>query len=526
MQPRKLNILFAFFCYGGNGGIATCNPFLRGWFAETLLALKQDPRIGEIRDMTYSDTPITMTRNRSVVDARKYGSDVLIMIDSDNVPDLYKHERGGAKPFVQSSYDFLYKHYDRGPVVLAAPYCGPPPEELVYIFEWTNNESHHPNLDCALKMVSRTDAAKRTGIAEAGALPTGISMWDVRAFELTEPKKKGDKPWFDYEWGDIYGSEKGSTEDVFATREISLAGLVKLGYNPLFCNWDAWGGHVKQKMVGPPAVPMASDVCQVFADAVRRAETAGERTVMAGHDDPNWNPAEHPLMPERVWDELVVARHGRRIQRLGFCAPDGEYDALSRLVSDRCGPMKKLLLVEVGSWVGESAIAMLRNVWCESNIFCVDPFTGNPKDDSSKALVYFGADRIRRTFKENLAPEYEQKRVTLLDVKSLDAVHSFEEETIDFVYIDAQHEYEDVKADIEAWVHKVREGGTIAGHDYCNAFPGVIKAVDEIFGDYVNVLPDARIWWVDVSAWRHNAKIVIASNGHTEEEPCLSTPKN
>jgi predicted O-methyltransferase YrrM len=51
----------------------------------------------------------------------------------------------------------------------------------------------------------------------------------------------------------------------------------------------------------------------------------------------------------------------------------------------------------------------------------------------------------------------------------------------DFVFIDADHSYPSVKADILAWVPKVCRGGILAGHDYDPAWPGVVQAVDEIF---------------------------------------------
>jgi hypothetical protein len=53
----------------------------------------------------------------------------------------------------------------------------------------------------------------------------------------------------------------------------------------------------------------------------------------------------------------------------------------------------------------------------------------------------------------------------------------------DFIFIDAAHSYEAVKADIASWKAKVRPGGWFGGHDYHAAFPGVIRAVDEAFPD-------------------------------------------
>ena len=57
----------------------------------------------------------------------------------------------------------------------------------------------------------------------------------------------------------------------------------------------------------------------------------------------------------------------------------------------------------------------------------------------------------------------------------------YKDQTLDFVFIDASHDYENVKKDILSWLPKVKIGGIIAGHDYSGDFPGVIQAVDEIF---------------------------------------------
>lgn len=56
-------------------------------------------------------------------------------------------------------------------------------------------------------------------------------------------------------------------------------------------------------------------------------------------------------------------------------------------------------------------------------------------------------------------------------------------ESLDFVFVDADHHYEAVRSDIEHWWPKVRPGGWFGGHDYHEKFRGVIRAVDESFGD-------------------------------------------
>ena len=51
---------------------------------------------------------------------------------------------------------------------------------------------------------------------------------------------------------------------------------------------------------------------------------------------------------------------------------------------------------------------------------------------------------------------------------SVEAAKQFEDGYFDFVYIDADHSYKGVMADLEAWYPKIRKGGMIAGHDYLN----------------------------------------------------------
>jgi len=66
---------------------------------------------------------------------------------------------------------------------------------------------------------------------------------------------------------------------------------------------------------------------------------------------------------------------------------------------------------------------------------------------------------------------------------SMDVVNKYEDNSIDFLFIDSSHEYEDILNDIKLWYHKIKHNGIIAGHDYNIAdFPGVVKAVNEYFG--------------------------------------------
>jgi hypothetical protein len=260
--------------YAGNGGYQSMHPDVAVWLSRLLVQLKSDERIEHVTVDTLGDTPITMTRNRAVLKAREAGADLLLMVDSDQSPDLHRSEKW-FKPFWDEAFEEVYKHYDKGPLVIGAPYCGPPDGgENVYVFYFDNFGIRGDETRTSLKMYDRQMAYQMSGIQECGALPTGMILFDMRIFDLMEPPKESksqildkllageiDKDtalrsmsegWFYYEWKNGYAAEKASTEDVTVTRDISFVGMAKLGYNPLRCAWDSWIGHHKPWNVGKP----------------------------------------------------------------------------------------------------------------------------------------------------------------------------------------------------------------------------------------------------------------------------------
>ena len=64
---------------------------------------------------------------------------------------------------------------------------------------------------------------------------------------------------------------------------------------------------------------------------------------------------------------------------------------------------------------------------------------------------------------------------------------------LDFVWIDAGHEYEDVVEDIKLWYPKIKDGGFILGHDVNQT--QVRRAVRQQFGDTWSQAKQQKIWW-------------------------------
>lgn len=81
---------------------------------------------------------------------------------------------------------------------------------------------------------------------------------------------------------------------------------------------------------------------------------------------------------------------------------------------------------------------------------------------------------------------------TILRGLSVTMAEQVPDESLGFLFIDAAHDYESVKADLHAWVPKVKQGGIVAMHDYLSPDYGVNKATKEFCeGLYsINIFPD------------------------------------
>ena len=141
--------------------------------------------------------------------------------------------------------------------------------------------------------------------------------------------------------------------------------------------------------------------------------------------------------------------------------------------------------VEVGSWMGRSTSYMaveIANSKKDIEFYCVDTWEGGPDHQGREEL-----SELYNIFLNNMKP-VEEYYIPLRNT-SLNASKKFEDNSLDFVFIDASHEYEDVKNDILAWLPKVKPGGILAGHDYypegCyDWFPGVKRAVNECLNNF------------------------------------------
>jgi predicted O-methyltransferase YrrM len=152
--------------------------------------------------------------------------------------------------------------------------------------------------------------------------------------------------------------------------------------------------------------------------------------------------------------------------------------------------------VEVGSFLGKSSCYMaVEIINSNKNIKfdCVDIWTDGTLDylntnrknrkkgsvcvERDEAYVCVERDEAYNQFIKNI--ENVRSIVNPIRLPSVEASKLYADNSLDFVFIDANHSYEFVKDDINAWYPKVKKGGILAGHDYIKLWSGVIQAVDE-----------------------------------------------
>lgn len=555
MTPAKLDILFAFFVYAGNGGVAMQLPDITTWFAKRSMELAKDPRVGRVGVKRFGDVPLTMERNRVVRTAKDEKFDVIVMLDSDNIPDLYEGKTPEAKPFWETSFDFLYQRAMRGvPTVVCAPYCGPPPhpvnrgEENVYVFhaEKDENDTKHPGFK--FTAYSRTHAAQMRGIQPIAAGPTGVIMYSTDAFDLlpvrnetteqildqveagTITKERAARllsmqSWFWYEFTNLEQTQKASTEDVTNTREIQLAGIAKHSEPVVFCNWDAWAGHMKPKCVGKPEPIAMEQISAMYLEAMEKPISscdarvqldfagADEEVETRGEDDTDISDEEAIIAGAEEIDALlrtnatkngvaVVPRiiAGRKVYSVGHQTMQSELDALTSVISllQQLRGDKSLRVVEVGTWVGESAIAMHAGMGPGGRVFCVDTMQGSAGDQTGEMAKAIGSEELKEWWTKNVG-DLNGNGILLKIGESSQVARGMQPQQLDAVFIDGDHTAEGLRRDIDAWFRHVADDGFIIGHDWHPAFPDVEKTVlewVEPLGVRVRRIENTSLWIV------------------------------
>lgn len=175
------------------------------------------------------------------------------------------------------------------------------------------------------------------------------------------------------------------------------------------------------------------------------------------------------------------------------------------------------IFVEVGIWKGHSAsIVGTRVKELNARLYCIDHWKGN----EGTSNVYEARDNdIYGIFEHNMRALELWDYITTLKTDSLSATLQFQDNSIDFLFLDADHRYDQFKWDLEAWTPKLKSGGVICGHDcevrystfahreilnrnldrdYDGKYhTGIIRGLFDYFADDYTLIP--RIWFKEIA---------------------------
>jgi hypothetical protein len=209
--------------------------------------------------------------------------------------------------------------------------------------------------------------------------------------------------------------------------------------------------------------------------------------------------------------------------------------ALADLISRAAHPGCRM--AEVVSWLGNgSTQVFLRALepFSDAELHCIDTWRGNANVQRHLDIVQ--QYDVYGTFLDNVARSGTATKMLPTRMDSLTATATFGNGSFDLVFIDADHSYEAVKADISAWRSKVKPGGILCGHDcelrttlgnrpillanatrdvceieggaFRHVHPGAVLAVNEALGDLVQLWAEtilnltdgtpgrSSVWWI------------------------------
>jgi hypothetical protein len=130
--------------------------------------------------------------------------------------------------------------------------------------------------------------------------------------------------------------------------------------------------------------------------------------------------------------------------------------------------------LELGAFLGKSACfagVEIINSGKKIKYDVVDHFLGSKNDPAG--------NNCKDECVKNIVPV--NSVVTLVNLPSIEAAKLYNDNSLDFIFLDGDHNYKGIKSDLIAWYPKLKSGGTFAGHDHEPAFPGVPLAVKEFF---------------------------------------------
>ena len=135
---------------------------------------------------------------------------------------------------------------------------------------------------------------------------------------------------------------------------------------------------------------------------------------------------------------------------------------------------ENLVGLEIGTCRGESTYYFLDKCPNIEKLYTVDPYKAY--DDWNGEITQETVDRFMKIAKKNLKKF--GKRIEMVREESVNAADRFEDESLDFIFVDGDHSYDATLADCMRYYPKLKKGGIFCGHDY-QTLEDVKRSIDD-----------------------------------------------
>lgn len=156
--------------------------------------------------------------------------------------------------------------------------------------------------------------------------------------------------------------------------------------------------------------------------------------------------------------------------------------------------IKNKICAEIGVWLGDNAKEIL-DVLKPSKLYLIDPWEFYPEYQRKRGISGTNQNKMNKTYEYVKNRFMNEDKVIIIREKSENAASMFQDNYIDFLYIDGNHKKEFVERDLKLYYPKIKKNGYIAGDDYVpKTHPrelkkGLREAVDEFINTHkVNVI--------------------------------------
>lgn len=154
--------------------------------------------------------------------------------------------------------------------------------------------------------------------------------------------------------------------------------------------------------------------------------------------------------------------------------------------------LKDKRIVEIGSYAGDSTV-----IFAEfgKEVYAIDPWKVgmNLSEGTVAGEVVIMYPNVEEAFDDKVREFYNIQKIKAFDY---DVIDEFKNKSLDFIYIDALHTEDEMMRQLDMWLPKLKKSGIIAGHDFNNHFPGIMKAVRAKIGEPDKIYTDNGNSWM------------------------------